>query len=116
VLQDGKPHLVVPYSLVTNDSKYGRGQFGTSDDYFTFLRDQFDMLYEEGADQPKMMSCGLHLRAIGHPARAVGLRRFLDHIRQHDKVWVARRSEIAEHWHRTFPYQPGMEQIAKVGP
>jgi putative urate catabolism protein len=116
VLQDGKPHLVVPYSLVTNDSKYGRGQFGTSDDYFTFLRDQFDMLYEEGATQPKMMSCGLHLRAIGHPARAVGLRRFLDHIGKHDKVWVARRGEIAEHWHETFPFRPGMEQIAKVGP
>ena len=116
VLQDGKPVLVVPYSLVTNDSKYGRGSFGTSDDYFTFLRDQFDMLYAEGATQPRMMSCGLHLRLIGHPARAVGLARFLDYVRQHDRVWVARRIEIAEHWRRTFPYQPGMEQIVRVGP
>jgi putative urate catabolism protein len=116
VLQDGKPHLVVPYSLVTNDSKFGRGMFSTADDYFIFLRDQFDMLYAEGETQPKMMSCGLHLRLIGHPARAAGLARFLDYVQGHKNVWVARRSEIAEHWRKTFPYAPGMEQIARVGP
>ncbi|WP_191082668.1 allantoinase PuuE [Roseococcus microcysteis] len=114
VLQDGKPVLVVPYSLVTNDAKFGRGPFSTADDYFTFLRDQFDMLYAEGATQPKMMSCGLHLRLIGHPARAVGLARFLDYIRGHEGVWVARRIEIAEHWRRTFPYSPGMEQMVRI--
>ncbi len=114
VLQDGVPRLVVPYSLVTNGSKYGRGVFATSDDYFTFLRDQFDMLYAEGATAPKMMSCGLHLRTIGHPARAVGLARFLDYIQSHDRVWIPRRLEIAQHWHKTFPYQPGMEQIARM--
>ncbi|WP_207539776.1 allantoinase PuuE [Sabulicella rubraurantiaca] len=116
VTQDGEPHLVVPYSLVTNDAKFGRGQFSTADDYFTFLRDQFDMLYAEGETQPRMMSCGLHLRLIGHPARAAGLARFLDYVRGHDRVWVARRAEIAEHWHRTFPYKPGMEQIALEAP
>lgn len=115
VLQDHKPLLVVPYSLVTNDVKYGRGMFATSDDYFGFLRDQFDMLYAEGATQPKMMSCGLHMRVTGHPARAMGLARFLDYILRHKDVWVARRIEIADHWRKTFPYQPGMEQIAKVG-
>ncbi|WP_439552025.1 allantoinase PuuE [Falsiroseomonas sp.] len=116
VLQDGKPQLIVPYSLVTNDSKFGRGVFGTSDDYFQFLRDQFDMLYSEGKTMPRMMSCGLHLRSIGHPARAAGLMRFLDYIGKFEGVWVARRAEIAEHWRATFPYQPGMEQISKVGP
>lgn len=116
VLQDGKPQLCVPYSLVTNDSKYGRGVFGNADDYFTFLRDQFDMLYAEGVTQPKMMSCGLHMRVTGHPARAVGLARFMDYVLKHEKVWVARRIEIAEHWRTTFPYAPGMEQIARVGP
>ncbi len=73
------------------------------------------MLYAEGATQPKMMSCGLHMRVIGHPARATGLARFLDYILGHKDVWVARRIEIAEHWRKGFPYQPGMEQIAKVG-
>ncbi len=105
----------MPYSLVTNDSKFGRGMFSHADDYFSFLRDQFDMLYAEGATQPKMMSCGLHMRVIGHPARAMGLARFLDYIQGHEGVWVARRIEIAEHWRKIFPYQPGLEQIAKVG-
>ncbi|MES2710927.1 MAG: allantoinase PuuE [Pseudomonadota bacterium] len=115
VLQDGKPQLIVPYSLVTNDSKYGRAVFGSSDDYFGFLKDQFDVLYAEGETAPKMMSCGLHMRIIGHPARAAGLARFMDYIQGHDRVWITRRIDIAEHWRRTFPYAPGMEQIAKVG-
>lgn len=79
------------------------------------LRDQIDMLYPEGDTQPRMMSRGLHMRTMRHPARAIGLIRFLDYIRKHDRVWIIRRIEIAEHWHRTFPYAPGMKQIALVG-
>ena len=113
VLQDGTPHLVVPYSLFSNDAKFGRGHLSHADDYFTLLRDQFDMLYAEGATSPKMMSCGLHLRLIGHPGRALGLARFMDYILSRPNVWVARRIEIAEHWRKTFPYAPGHEQISK---
>ena len=76
----GKPHLVVPYSMSTNDSKFGRGTFGTGDDFFHYCRDAFDFLYAEGRTQPKMLSIGLHMRLIGHPARAAGLQRLLDHI------------------------------------
>jgi peptidoglycan/xylan/chitin deacetylase (PgdA/CDA1 family) len=65
----GKPHLVVPYSLSTNDSKYGRGTFATGDDFFSYCRDAFDFLYREGGSHPKMLSIGLHMRIIGHPAR-----------------------------------------------
>ena len=75
-----RPHLVVPYSLTANDSKFGSGGFFTADDYFTFVKDGFDVLYREGATQPKMMSLGLHLRLIGHPSRAAGLERALDYI------------------------------------
>ena len=103
-LVSGKPHLVVPYSLATNDSKFGRGWFATSDDFFQFVRDSFDLLYEEGAHQPRMMSVGLHMRLIGHPGRAMGLKRFLDHIRHFDDVWICRRSDIAQHWARTHPF------------
>jgi allantoinase len=102
---NGRPHLIVPYSLTNNDGKYA-GWVGTSDDWFSFVRDAFDMLYKEGAKTPKMMSVGLHMRLIGHPARAVGLERLLDHISQHDGVWVARRLDIARHWMATHPY-PG---------
>jgi allantoinase len=101
----GKPHLVVPYSLTTNDGKYYSG-LGNSEQWFSFVRDGVDMLYREGAKQPKMMSVGLHMRLIGHPARAVGLERLLDYVMQHEGVWVTRRIDIARHWMQIHPY-PG---------
>ena len=100
---NGKAHLVVPYSLTNNDGKYA-GWMGTSDDWFSFIRDAFDMLYDEGATQPKMMSVGLHPRLIGHPARAMGLKRFLDHVIKKSDVWVTRRIDIANHWIETHPF------------
>ena len=99
----GKPHLVVPYSLANNDGKFC-GAFATADDYFQWHKDAFDMLYREGKTQPKMMSVGLHMRLIGHPARAVGLERFLDYVQKHDAVWVTRRIDIARHWASIHPY------------
>ena len=105
VTVDGKSQLVVPYSLVNNDGKYA-GWMGTSDQWFSFIRDAFDMLYAEGARTPKMMSVGLHMRLIGHPARAVGLQRLLDYMMQRKDVWITRRVDIARHWQTVHPY-PG---------
>ncbi|MGE0752641.1 MAG: allantoinase PuuE [Variibacter sp.] len=101
----GKSHLVIPYSLATNDGKLSRGAMATGDDFFDYLRDTFDVLYGEGATQPKMMSVGLHLRLTGHPGRAAGLARFLDHVAKHRDVWVCRRLDIARHWYETHPHQ-----------
>jgi peptidoglycan/xylan/chitin deacetylase (PgdA/CDA1 family) len=100
---DNRPHLVVPYSLTANDTKFGSGGLFTADDYFTFVKDGFDVLYREGKTQPKMMSLGLHLRLIGHPSRAAGLERVLDYISGHENVWVTRRIDIARHWAKTHP-------------
>lgn len=93
------PHLVIPYTLANNDAKFSRGAIATSEQFFDYLKDSFDMLYSEGASQPKMMTVGLHMRIVGHPGRAVGLAKFLDYVRQHDDVWVCRRIDIAKHWH-----------------
>ena len=101
----GQPRLVVPYSLGPNDSKFGSGGLFTADDYFTFFKDGFDVLYREGRTQPKMMSVGLHNRLIGHPSRAAGLQRALDYVMKHAGVWVTRRIDIARHWVATHPYQ-----------
>ncbi|MCR9074332.1 MAG: allantoinase PuuE [Alphaproteobacteria bacterium] len=100
----GQPHLVVPYSLATNDSKFSRNHFPTAGDYFTFVKDAIDMLWEEGAESPRMMSCGLHLRLIGHPSRAAGLARLLDYIQEKGGIWVTGRRAIAEHWIREHPH------------
>ena len=102
---DGKPHLVVPYTLDANDMRFATSQgFNTGEQFFTYLRDTFDLLYREGETAPKMMSVGLHYRLIGRPGRAGALERFLDYVRQHDGVWICRRVEIARHWYDTHPY------------
>jgi putative urate catabolism protein len=95
------PHLIVPYSLDTNDMRFINAQgFSGGEEFFVYLRDTFDVLYEEGATAPKMMSVGLHCRLIGRPGRAASLVRFLDHIAQHNRVWIAARRDIARHWYR----------------
>ena len=101
---ENAPHLVIPYSLTTNDGQYA-GATGTASDWFDFMRDSFDMLYREGEFAPKMMSVGLHMRLIGHPARAVGLERFLDHVMRHERVWITRRVDIARHWAQEHSYK-----------
>jgi len=103
-----RPHLVVPYTLDTNDMRFATAQgFHTGDQFARYLMDAFDVLYAEGATAPKMMSVGLHCRLIGRPARFAGLIKFIDHIMAHDKVWVARRIDIATHWIKTHPFQAG---------
>ena len=101
-----KPHLVVPYTLDANDMRFATNQgFNTGDQFFTYLKDAFDVLYREGETAPKMMSVGLHCRIIGKPGRAASLERFLDYVQQHDDVWICRRVEIARHWHEKHPYK-----------
>ena len=97
-------HLVVPYTLDANDMRFATPQgFNTAEQFFTYLRDSFDVLYAEGAERPKMMSVGMHCRLLGRPGRFRGLQRFLDHVQAHDRVWICRRIDIARHWRSRFP-------------
>ena len=97
---NGKPHLVIPYTLDNNDMRFATyAGFNSGEQFFAYLRDAFDTLYAEGAEAPKMMSVGLHCRLAGRPGRTAALARFLDHVQQHDRVWVCRRVDIARHWH-----------------
>ena len=99
------PHLVVPYTLTNNDTKFMRGFWGTAEDYFVYLKDAFDMLYKEGQTAPKMMSVGIHMRIAGHPGRAAGLERFLEYVARFDDIWICRRGDIAKHWIAEHPFQ-----------
>jgi allantoinase len=102
-----KPHLIVPYTLDANDMRFAAMQgFNSGDQFFAYLKDAFDTLYEEGAKAPKMMSIGLHCRLVGRPGRFASLKRFLDYVLKHDKAWICRRIDIARHWHQRHPYQP----------
>jgi urate oxidase len=105
--QTGQPQLIIPYTLEANDMRFGTPNgFNSGDQFFDYLRDTFDMLYQEGeAGRPKMFSIGLHCRLIGRPGRLAALARFIDYLRSHDKVWIARRVDIADHWARVHPYR-----------
>ncbi len=109
----GGKHLVIPYTLDANDMRFATPHgFGTGDDFFGYLRDTLDCLYEEGRrGSPKMMSVGLHCRLAGRPGRAVGLAKFVDHVLSHDKIWIARRIDIARHWHANFPNIDGRPEL-----
>jgi putative urate catabolism protein len=105
-LTDGTtaPHLVVPYTLDTNDMRFALPQgFSQGEDFFTYVRDAFDVLYEEGAERPKMLSVGMHGRLLGRPGRFRALQRLLDHLDRHDRVWICRRIDIARHWKAVHP-------------
>jgi len=98
-------HLVVPYTLDTNDMRFSSpAGFPSGEQFFAHLRDAFDVLYAEGVEgAPKMLSVGLHCRLVGRPARLASLERFLDHVQAHEKVWITRRIDIANHWRATHP-------------
>ncbi len=101
-------HLVVPYTLDTNDMRFATAQgFNSGTQFFDYLRAAFDTLYREGdpngLDRPKMLSIGLHCRLVGRPARITALEQFLDYVLAHERVWICRRIEIARHWMATHP-------------
>jgi allantoinase len=109
---DGTPvrQLMVPYTLDANDMRFvSPSGFANGEQFFTYLRDTFDVLYEEGAERPRMMSVGLHCRLIGKPGRLRALQRFLDHLEKHDRVWVCRRVDIARHWIARHPPGAGAQ-------
>ncbi len=99
------PHLILPYTLDSNDMRFATPQgFNTGEQFFTYLKDSFDVLYREGGEgAAKMLNIGLHCRLVGRPGRAAGLERFLDYVLSHDKVWVTRRIDIADHWRNVHP-------------
>ena len=99
------PHLVMPYTLDCNDMRFSLPQgFSHGDEFFSYLRDAFDVHWAEGAERPSMMSVGMHCRLLGRPGRLRGLQRFLDHVARHEGVWIARRIDIARHWRHTHPF------------
>ncbi|WP_439604240.1 allantoinase PuuE, partial [Shinella sp.] len=112
----GRQQLIIPYTLDANDMRFATPQgFNSGDQFFSYLKDSFDALYAEGAKgSPKMMSIGLHCRLIGRPGRVMALARFIDYVQSHEKVWIARRVDIAEHWAKTHPPKPVAERPSQM--
>ena len=98
-----KKHLIIPYTLDNNDMRFATNQgFNSGYQFFQYLKDSFDCLYEEGSKYPKMMSIGLHCRLIGRPGRMKSLLNFLDYIQKFSDVWICKRDEIASHWYKNY--------------
>ena len=98
-----KKQLIIPYTLDNNDMRFTTNQgFNTGDHFFTYLKDSFDTLYEEGKTSSKMMSVGLHCRLIGKPGRIQSLKKFLDYVLKHEDVWLCKRIDIAKHWIKNY--------------
>jgi putative urate catabolism protein len=95
----GHTQLIIPYTLDANDMRFANGGFTNGDQFFTYLKDSFDVLYAEGETAPRVMSIGLHCRLAGRPGRAAAVARFLDYVVGHERVWICRRIDIARHWH-----------------
>jgi urate oxidase len=113
----GRHQLVIPYTLDSNDMRFATPQgFNSGDQFFSYLKDSFDVLYAEGtAGAPKMLSIGLHCRLVGRPGRAAALARFLDYVQGHEKVWLAKRVDIARHWAENYPYKVWDDRPSRLG-
>ena len=101
--RNNKKQLVIPYTLDNNDMRFATNQgFNSGDQFYTYLKDSFDVLYEEGKTSPKMMSVGLHCRLIGRPGRIQSLKKFLDYVLKFNDVWICKRVDIAKHWIKNY--------------
>jgi len=102
---DDKKHLIIPYTLDNNDMRFATAQgFNTGDDFYNYLKDSFDTLYNESkkSGSSKMMSVGLHCRIIGRPGRFQSLLKFLNYLDQFNDIWICSRKQIAEFWYDQF--------------
>jgi peptidoglycan/xylan/chitin deacetylase (PgdA/CDA1 family) len=106
VTVDGRAHLVVPYSLATNDAKLVGGPLVAGRAFGEFLIDSARELLDDGTAFPRMLSVGMHARILGQPGRLAGLRSFLDYLQGRPDVWIARRGDIAAHWRTVVPPPP----------
>ena len=110
----GPPHLVIPHTLDNNDTRLARGLgWAQAEDFFINLKDDFDALWREGAERPRMMTVAVHCRLAGKPARAAAFAKFLDYVTERHKVWICRRLEIAEHWRSVHPPSSAAERGAE---
>jgi len=98
-----KKQLIIPYTLDNNDMRFATNQgFNSGDQFYTYLKDSFDTLYDEGKTNPKIMSVGLHCRLIGRPGRFQALKKFIDYVLKFDDVWICKRVDIAKHWIKNY--------------
>lgn len=96
-VKNGAKFIHVPYSYQTNDGPLN-GQFRDAAYFCQVVKDQFDVLYEEGAQSGKVMCISLHPYLSGRAHRIKYLDEALAYIRSHDAVWHTTGDDIAEYY------------------
>ena len=102
---DGGTMFSIPYSLQCNDTPQMFDQKLTSDEFGQLIRNQFDWLYKEAADIPRVMAIALHPFVSGHPNRIGAVDTALEYVCGHEGVWRATGSEIIDHYAKSVPDQ-----------
>ena len=103
IKKGNKKQLMVPYTLDNNDMRFATNQgFNSGEQFYNYLKDSFDALYEEGKSSPKMMSVGLHCRLIGRPGRIQSIKKFLNYVSKFKDIWICKRVDIAKHWIKNY--------------
>ena len=103
IKKGNKKQLMIPYTLDNNDMRFATNQgFNSGEQFYNYLKDSFDALYEEGKTAPKMMSVGLHCRLIGRPGRIQSLKKFLNYVLKFKDIWICKREDIAKHWIKNY--------------
>jgi allantoinase len=115
---DGAEHrmVTVPYSIELNDVPVFLQHYDTTE-FTRMVIDQFDVLYEEGAESGKVMCLAIHPYLMGMPHRVDELRRMFDHILSRDAVWQPTAAEIADHFieHHYDDFVAHAQQLQTVG-
>jgi allantoinase len=94
------PIVSVPYSVEINDVVITAVQGHRSDEIYLRGVDQFDRLYQEGADNARVMAISIHPYLTGAPHRIKYLEMLYDHILSHPDVALMTGSEILD-WYKT---------------
>jgi len=94
--------LSMPYSLEINDIPVFLDHHQSGETFARMIRDQFDVLYEDGAKTGRVMAISLHPFLIGHPHRSKYFDNALDHITSRQEVWLATGGEIADWYKKNY--------------
>lgn len=105
LMNDDQPYLIqtahgpivsVPYTVEMNDFMIFLRRGASTSEAVEVFKEQFDVLYAEGAESGRLMSVGLHPHVIGQPFRVRAVREFIEYVKRFDGVWWAKREEIAD--------------------
>ena len=100
--------ISIPYSIELNDIPIFVVSKTTGNNYYQMIIDQFDILYAEGDDTPRIMAIALHPFIIGQPFRIKYLDKALKYILDKNNVWITTSDDISD-WYFANYYEEAIK-------